>query len=58
MNDEHPEAVPTVLSRMHAAGITTERITEHFRAGRITVDGDLAHGLDQPAPPPARIVFH
>jgi hypothetical protein len=40
---------------MQFAGITTERIIEHIRAGRITVDGGVAHDLK--APPP-RIVFH
>jgi hypothetical protein len=42
---------------MQAAGITTERIREHFRTGRITVDGKVAHDPEQPALPPARIVF-
>jgi hypothetical protein len=34
----------------------TERIADHLRAGRITVDGEIAHELEPPAP--ERIVFH
>jgi hypothetical protein len=48
---------PTVRSRLQDSGISPERIELHHAAGRIRLDGQPVHDLDQPAPPPARIVL-
>lgn len=51
------DPIPTVLSRLQAAGLSPERIAAHHAAGLIRCDGQPAADLDQPAPPPARIVI-
>lgn len=51
------DPAPTVLSRLQAAGIRADRITAHHAAGRLRLDGEPVTSLDQPAPPPARIVI-
>ena len=48
---------PTVRDRLTAAGLSEERIQLHLQAGRIRCDGDTVTDLDQPAPPPARVVI-
>jgi hypothetical protein len=51
------EPAMRVIDRLHAAGLSDERIQEYFRAGAIRVDGQQVTDLDQPAPPPARPVI-
>lgn len=46
----------TVRTRLSAAGLAPDRIAEHHAAGRIRVDGRRVADLDEPAPPPARVV--
>lgn len=48
---------PAVRDRLQVAGISPERIDLHHAAGRIRCDGEQVHDLDQPAPPPARVVI-
>ncbi|WP_158071609.1 hypothetical protein [Pseudonocardia sp. Ae717_Ps2] len=50
-------AVPTLRDRMRAAGMSDERIAYHAEANAIALDGELARGLDQPAPPGTRWHF-
>jgi hypothetical protein len=54
--DERPE-IPTVFDRLVGAGLSQERIEQHLTAGRVRVDGELVTDLNQPAPPPARVVL-
>jgi hypothetical protein len=49
-----PAAVPRVIDRLRGAGLSEERIQQHFQAGAIRLDGDQVTDLDQPAPPPSR----
>ncbi|MDT7709782.1 MAG: hypothetical protein QOG20_5389 [Pseudonocardiales bacterium] len=51
MNDEHATE-STVRSRMLAAPISPERLEEHFRAGRVLLDGEPVESLDVLAPLP------
>jgi hypothetical protein len=55
VSDEHPTE-PTVR-RMLAAPITPERLEEHFRAGRVLLDGEPVESLEVLAPPGTRIHF-
>lgn len=48
--------VPTVRDRLTAAGVSPARIAAHLERGRIRVDGRAVIDLDEPAPPPARVV--
>ncbi len=48
---------PTVRDRLTSAGIRPDRQAEHLAAGRVRVDGVQVSDLDQPAPPPARVVL-
>lgn len=50
-------AVPTVLDRLVAAGLSADRAQEHLAAGLVRVDGEVAGGPDHPAPPPTRVVI-
>jgi hypothetical protein len=50
-------AQPTVRSRLQASGIGDERIALHHAAGRLRLDGEPVTDLDQPAPPPTRVVI-
>jgi hypothetical protein len=52
-----PAAGPRVIDRLRAAGMSDERIQAYFRVGAIRVDGHPVTDLDQPAPPPARLVI-
>jgi hypothetical protein len=54
VSDNRPD-VPTVFDRLHAAGLSQERIEQHLAAGR--VDGELVTDPYAPAPPPARVVL-
>jgi hypothetical protein len=49
--------IPTVFDRLVGAGLSQERIEQHLTAGRVRVDGELVTDLNQPAPPPARVVL-
>jgi hypothetical protein len=42
---------------MLAAPITPERLDEHFRAGRVLLDGEPVESLDVPASSGTRIHF-
>jgi hypothetical protein len=42
---------------MLAAPISLERLEEHFRAGRVLLDGEPVESLDVVAPPGTRIHF-
>lgn len=42
---------------MLAAPISLERLEEHFRAGRVWLDGEPVDSLDDPAPEGTRINF-
>jgi hypothetical protein len=42
---------------MLAAPITPERLEEHFRAGRVLLDGEPVESLEVLAPPGTRIHF-
>jgi hypothetical protein len=44
--------------RLITAGLSEQRIEQHLAAGRVRVDGELLQDLDQPAPPPARVVLN
>lgn len=48
---------PTVRTRLTAAGLSPARVAEHLAAGRLTVDGRQVEDLDEPAPPPARLLL-
>jgi hypothetical protein len=48
---------PTVRSRMLAAPISLDRLEEHFRAGRVLLDGEPVESLEVLAPPGTRIHF-
>jgi hypothetical protein len=50
-------AGPRVIDRRGAAGLSEERIQQHFLAGAIRLDGQQLTDLDQPSPPPARPVI-
>ncbi|MEK6443749.1 hypothetical protein [Pseudonocardia sp. T1-2H] len=56
VSEEHPTE-PTVRSRMLAAPISLERLEEHFRAGRVLLDGEPVESLEVLAPPGTRIHF-
>lgn len=47
----------TVFDRLHAAGLSMERIEWHLGAGRVEVDGQVVTDPYHPAPPPARLVL-
>jgi hypothetical protein len=49
-------APTTVRDRLTAAGLSAERIDEHFMAGRVRVDGEPVTDLDAPAPTGTRVV--
>ncbi|MBN9739421.1 MULTISPECIES: hypothetical protein [unclassified Pseudonocardia] len=49
--------VPTLWDRMHAAGLSAERIAVHAEANAIALDGELVRDLDRPAPPVTRWHF-
>ncbi|HEY9354631.1 MAG TPA: hypothetical protein VIP28_15320 [Nocardioides sp.] len=57
MTDDDTPTTPTVRSRMLAAGISTERLEQHHREGRVLLDGEPVESLDDPAPPGTRINF-
>ncbi|WP_181780938.1 hypothetical protein [Pseudonocardia pini] len=50
-------AVPTVRSRILAAGVSPERLDQHHREGRVQLDGEPVTDLDMPAPKGTRINF-
>jgi hypothetical protein len=50
-------AVPRVIDRLRAAGLSEDRIQQHFQAGAIRLDGQQVTDLQQPAPPPTRPVI-
>jgi hypothetical protein len=52
-----PAAVPRVIDRLRAAGLSEDRIQQHFQSGAVRLDGQQVTDLDQPAPPPARLVI-
>jgi hypothetical protein len=54
-HDDNPEpaAVPRVIDRLRAAGLSDERIQRYLGAGAIRLDGQVVTDLEQPAPPPA-----
>jgi hypothetical protein len=57
-HDDNPEpAAPRVIDRLRAAGLSEERIQQHFQAGAIRLDGEQVTDLDQPAPQPSRPVI-
>lgn len=58
-HDDNPEpaAAPRVIDRLRAAGLSEDRIQQHFQAGAIRLDGEQVTDLDQPAPPPSRPVI-
>jgi hypothetical protein len=53
--DDEPTPT-TVLDRLTAAGLSTERIEQHMTVGRVRVDGELVTDLDAPAPVGTRVV--
>lgn len=57
MSDEQTIHEPTVLSRLLAAPLSRDRIDEHFRAGRVLLNGEPVDSLDAPAPEGTRIHF-
>jgi hypothetical protein len=50
-------AVPRVVDRLRAAGLSDARIQHYLDAGAIRLDGQVVTDLEQPAPPPARPVI-
>ncbi len=50
-------STPSVRYRLLAAGLDEARIEKHHAAGRVRCDGEPVTDLDQPAPPPARVVI-
>jgi hypothetical protein len=55
---EHDEpAVPTVRSRILAAGISPQRLDQQYREGRVMLNGEPVEDLDTPAPKGTRINF-
>jgi hypothetical protein len=46
-----------VVDRLRAAGLSPDRIAMRLGAGAIRVDGAPVTDLEQPAPPPARVVI-
>jgi hypothetical protein len=51
------EEAPTVFDRLHAAGLSQERIEWHLGAGRIELDGETVTDPYAPAPKPSRLVI-
>lgn len=51
------EETPTVFDRLHAAGLSQERIEWHLGAGRVELDGEVVTDPYTPASPPARLVI-
>lgn len=51
------QPTPTVRDRLTSAGISPDRVDAHHADGRVMLDGEPVADLDQPAPPPARIVI-
>jgi hypothetical protein len=56
-SDNVAPVVPTVRERLLAAGISPEKIADHFAAGAVRLDGELVTDLDQSAPPGTRPLF-
>lgn len=48
---------PTARDRLLRGGLSPARIEQHHAAGRVQMDGRRVEDLDEPAPPPARIVI-
>ncbi len=46
-----------VFDRLHAAGLSIDRIEQHLTGGRVRVDGELVTDPYAPAPPPARVTL-
>lgn len=57
MTDEvgEREEVPTVRSRVLAAGVSEERLAGHLERGTLLLDGERVTDLDVSAPPGTRI---
>jgi hypothetical protein len=56
-DSREPAAVPRVIDRLRAARLSEDQIQRHLKAGAIRLDGGQVTDLDQPAPPPARLVI-
>lgn len=51
------EGVPTVLDRLHAAGIGPARALHHLQTEYVRVDGEIMTDPAAPAPQPSRVVL-
>ncbi|MFC4951187.1 hypothetical protein [Pseudonocardia sp. GCM10023141] len=50
-------AVPHVIDRLRAVGLSGDRIQQHFHAAPIRLDGQQVADLDQPAPAASRLMI-
>lgn len=56
MSDEQARVL-SVRERMQRAGMSDDRIAEHFAAGVVQLDGETVADLDLPAPDGSRVVL-